>query len=312
MRLGQKLLGMKNGGLYIIDEFEMALHPDAQIRLFREIEAMTGTVNCAALVSTHSSSLIRNVKRSNIIFLENDSGEVTVHRNVYPTYALQHISIEEDSAPDKLIFVEDVSAKHCVDAMWRQYIQDAQTTQSGPLPSVQITVIGGYKEVLRFLDRSGSFVPKMTRRMAALDKDAESVCVPPAPGSGALPQVLTVPQQLYDTQKGDVVFLPWTPEVGVCDLLSSNVVFHKQGLQKFTGVGNIPLSLAQLRAHVGKVGKDQRDTCKATMDAIAAIIAQKNSWSHDRSREALFAYLVDAETNANQVTMKILRSKLFK
>lgn len=201
MRLGQRVLGMKNGGLYIIDEFEMALHPDAQIRLFREIESMADKANCTALVSTHSSSLIRNVRRSNIIFLENDAGQVTVHRNVYPTYALQHISIEEDSAPDKLIFVEDVSAKHCVDAMWRQYIQDAQAAQGGPLPSVQITVIGGYKEVLRFLDRSAAFVPKMTRRMAALDKDAEVVCVPLPPPAGHLAKPLTVPQQLYQAQK---------------------------------------------------------------------------------------------------------------
>jgi len=32
-------------------------------------------------------------------------------QNVYPTYALQHLALDEESAPDKLIFVEDVSAK---------------------------------------------------------------------------------------------------------------------------------------------------------------------------------------------------------
>ncbi|MBZ2397760.1 AAA family ATPase, partial [Erwinia amylovora] len=89
MRLGQKLLAMKNGGLYIVDEFEMALHPAAQIRLFKQIERLSDLAPCTVLVSTHSSSLIKSVARKNIIYLENNDGEVSIYRNVYPTYALQ-------------------------------------------------------------------------------------------------------------------------------------------------------------------------------------------------------------------------------
>lgn len=122
MKLAQKLLSVRNGALYIVDEFEMALHPAAQVRLFAEIEGLASARSCTILVSTHSSSLIRSVGRKNIIYLENIDGNVLVHRNVYPTYALQYIALDEDNPPDKLIFVEDVSAQNCVDAMWRQYV----------------------------------------------------------------------------------------------------------------------------------------------------------------------------------------------
>lgn len=311
MRLGQKLLGMKNGGLYIIDEFEMALHPAAQIRLFSEIERLATAANCTALVSTHSSSLIKSVKRSNIIYLENDGGKVTVHRNVYPTYALQHLALEEESAPDKLIFCEDVAAKHCLEAMWLQHIQRTQTAGKYSLPSVQFAVIGGYKEVLQFLARSAAFVPPMTRRMAALDSDAEPQCMPPSTTPpGGIPR-LTVPQNLYHANRQSVVFLPWTPEVGLCDLIRANVNHHAQQIQAFTGITNLPISSASMNAHVGKSGRQQREACKAAVDALASVIAQKKTWTDDRAREALFSYLVQATQAANAPQMAQLTGKLF-
>lgn len=311
MRLGQKLMGMKNGGLYIIDEFEMALHPAAQIRLFKEIEKLANAASCTALVSTHSSSLIKSVKRSNIIYLENDRGNVTIHRNVYPTYALQHLSLDEESAPDKLVFVEDVAAKHCLEEMWQQHIKRQQSSGGVSLPSVHFAVIGGYKEVLRFLERSKAFVPNMTRRMAALDADTEPICMPPKPQQGVPAPKLTVPQELYQKQKSDVVFLPWTPEVGLCEMLRTDTPRHTQGIQTLTGITNLRISPASVNAHVGKTGKPHREACKSAIDTIATDIATKKTWSEDRAREALFAYLVQATFATNQQTMLQISGKLF-
>jgi predicted ATPase len=311
MRLGLKLLKMRNGGLYIIDEFEMALHPAAQIRLFSEIEKMAKDANCCALVSTHSSSLIKSVRRGNIIYLENDRGLVTVHRNVYPTYALQHLTLDEESAPEKLIFVEDIAARQCVHEMWRLYLQTQIAAGIKCHPSVKIVVIGGYKEVLRFLERSPSFVPNMTRCMAALDADAEPFCELPATSSLQTAPTLTVPQELYQKLKGDVVFLPWTPEVGLCELLRGNLQNHTQSIQVMTGAVSLKFSQTSMSAHVGKTDKEQRSICKATVDAIAEQIAQKLTWSIDRARESLFAYLVQESANGNAPAMKALCGKLF-
>lgn len=311
MRLGQKLLEVKNGGLYIVDEFEMALHPAAQIRLFKEIEMLAHEAPCTVLVSTHSSSLIKSVSRKNIIYLENDSGDVNIHRNVYPTYALQHLALDEESSPDRLIFVEDVSAKQCIDEMLKQHLSANQANGNHSLPTVQAAVIGGYREVLRFLERSKSFVPALTRRLAALDADSQEACLPPTVKTGQETPPLTVPQQLYRSQRGQVEFLPWTPEVGLCDLLAEDVATHRLGIQNFTGTANLQISLALARAHVGLVGKPQRDECKKTVHAIAEQIAAKKAWSHERAHESLMGYLIHDWTRADPNTARALMGRLF-
>ena len=309
MKLAQKLLSVKNGALYIVDEFEMALHPAAQVRLFSEIESLASTRNCTILVSTHSSSLIRSVGRKNIIYLENIDGNVLVHRNVYPTYALQYIALDEDNPPDKLIFVEDVSAQNCVDAMWRQYVVAHKSPHV--LPTVRSVVIGGYKEVLRFLDRSASFVSGTTRRMAALDADAEPVCMPPRVTQGKSPQKLTVPQELYHKVKGSTVFLPWTPEVGLCDMLQADLAKHTKALKTFTGIMDLKISTAEVNAHIGLSPADARAKCKETVKSIASKIATKKNCTIDRAQEDLFAYLVEAYTKIDKATMAALSGKLF-
>lgn len=311
MRLGQKLLAMKNGGLYIVDEFEMALHPAAQIRLFKQIENLSDLAPCTVLVSTHSSSLIKSVTRRNIIYLENNDGDVSIHRNVYPTYALQHLVLDEDNSPDRLIFVEDISAKQCIDELWKQHLSLNKNNGNRSQPTVQTAVIGGYKEVLRFLDRSKSFVPALTRRMAVLDADAQEACLPPHVAAGQEAPVLTVPQELYASQRTQVEFLPWTPEVGLCELLAANVNMHRQGIQTFTGTANLQIPLASARAHKGLIGKAMRDRCKETVRDIAAQIAQKKAWSPERAHESLMGYLVHEWLKAQPQASRALSGKLF-
>lgn len=290
MKLAQKLLAAKSGALYIIDEFEMALHPAAQIRLFEQIQLLSKKHNCSVLVSTHSSSLIKSASRSSIIYLENNSGLVTVHRNVYPTYALQHITIDEDSSPDKLIFVEDVSAKYCIDAMWRQYVSANKASRS--LPTTRVVVIGGYKEVLRFLDRSPSFIPKHTSSMAALDADAEPICILPVVQAGKPLPELSVPQELYKKLREQVVFLPWTPEVGFCELLAQDLKRHLTGVREYCGVMDLKVNAATASSYVGLQGRALREACKRIVDSISSDIARKRSCSVERASEDLFSYLV--------------------
>ncbi|MDM8350503.1 AAA family ATPase [Pseudomonas sp. sp1636] len=309
MKLAQRLLSAKNGALYIVDEFEMALHPAAQIRLFEQLQLLSKKYNCSVLVSTHSSSLIKSASRSSIIYLENNAGNVTVHRNVYPTYALQHITVDDDVSVDRLVFVEDISAKYCVENMWRQYIAISNNLQS--LPTIRVVVIGGYKEVLRFLDRSSSFIPKHTKSIAALDADAEVPCLPPTVQVGMPLPELTVPQSLYKSLQGQVVFLPWTPEVGFCELFAQDLKKHLAGINQYCGVMNLKVSAAVARKYIGLQGKPLRDECKRIVDMISSDIANKKSCSIERAGEDLFAYLIKEYWPTDKQTMDRLAGKLF-
>lgn len=287
----------------------MALHPAAQIRLFEQLQLLSKKYNCAVLVSTHSSSLIKSASRASIIYLENNSGAVTVHRNVYPTYALQHITVDGDVLVDKLIFVEDISAKYCVESMWRNYIASNSNLQS--LPTIRVVVIGGYKEVLRFLDRSSSFIPKHTKSIAALDADAELFCIPPTVQAGMLLPELTVPQSLYKGLQGQVVFLPWTPEVGFCELFAQDIKKHLAGINQYCGVMNLKVSAAVARKYIGLQGRALREECKRIVNEISSDIANKKSCSVERAEEDLFAYLVKEYWPTDKRTMDRLAGRLF-
>ena len=140
---------------------------------------------------------------------------------------------------------------------------------------------------------------------------AEPVCMPQLPSVAVPVPKLTVPQSLYHDQKSDVVFLPWTPEVGFCDLIRNNVTAHVQGIQALTGLTNLTISQAAFNAHVGQAGKEQRDTCKSAVDGLASLIAQKRNWSEERARETLFAYLVRSTFASSPQVMNQLSGKLF-
>lgn len=309
MRLGQKLLKMKQQGLYIVDEFEMALHPAAQVRLFNEIEKLANGVNCTVLVSTHSASLIKSVRRKDIIYLENNDGEVTVHRNVYPTFALQHLALGEETSPDKLIFVEDVAAKQCVEELHRLHLTRVGHDKS--IPSVMVAVIGGYLEVLRFLERSGAFVPPMTNRQAALDADSAEFCDPPRAVAGQPVPPLNTLQELFHRLSPNASYLPWTPEVGFCDMLAGDVNQHRLGIQHFTTTNNLVIPVATANAHVALAGGAKRKRCKQTVDEIASQITVKRAWAPERSLEALMSYFVNEWSKANDAAAKALCGRLF-
>lgn len=309
MRLAQKLLAANNGALYIVDEFEMALHPAAQIRLFEQLRALAKKHNCAILVSTHSSSLIRSVSRSSIIYLENNSGVVDVYRNVFPTYALQHITIDEDSFPDRVVFVEDTSARGCVDAMWNLY--SARSADPHRLPTLRILVVGGYKEVLRFLEKSPAILPRYTRAVAALDQDAALNCLPPVVPAGTPLPKFNVIQDLYFNLRDRVVFLPWTPEVGFCELVALDLPKHLSGLKSHCAVFDLKVSAATIRGYVGLNGKALRDKCKEIVGSIAEQVEKKKGCSPDRAREYLLSYLVVEYWKSNKKEMDKLAGIMF-
>ncbi|MGU2309992.1 AAA family ATPase [Pseudomonas aeruginosa] len=309
MRLAKKLLAAKARALYIIDEFEMALHPAAQIRLFDQIKSLAKSKKCAVLVSTHSASLIRNARRSDLIYLENNAGDVTVHRNVHPTYALQYITVEEDNYPDCLVFVEDVSAKNCVDAIWRYCVQSKKAAHS--FPSVRVVVVGGHNEVLKFLQRGASFIPNNVKTVAALDLDVKERCLPPAFQEGGEIPELSVSQSLYRDLRDRVEFLPWTPEVGVCELFSKSYEKHVDGFRRYCGGVDSGLRKADFsRVNTLRDG-ELRAECKRVFDIMADQLARRKSWTVDRAKEEFFSYLVSIYWNEKKQEMDRLSGRLF-
>ena len=108
------------GFIVLLDEIELALHPQALVRLIQFLEQMSRDRGIAIYFSTHSTDLIKHIAPANIYYLQkHPNGSVEVVNPCYPCYATRNISMFDGY--DLLILVEDNLAKGIVEWVQRKY-----------------------------------------------------------------------------------------------------------------------------------------------------------------------------------------------
>lgn len=152
--------GLQNGGLLLIDEIELALHPVAQVQFFNLIRRIAMQKHLTCIISTHSSSLVKIAERR--FYLENRNGTVTALTDCQPAYILKDISIADDNRPDYIFFVEDEMALRYLRAIIRKY----QQTEDQHI-FFNISYVGGYPQVLRLTEQFYSIPPFKKRQVQA-------------------------------------------------------------------------------------------------------------------------------------------------
>lgn len=217
---------LKPNSMLVIDELEVALHPRVQINLLKYIEKKAIEKNLTVIVSTHSSSLIKNSKK--LIFLDKDKSTeiITVHYNCYPTLALQEVAVEEDIQPDYVFFVEDESAEMLLKEMIKSYFRFSPEKRQ---PLWKILPIGGYSEVLRFTLKVNSYLlHKKIGQYAFLDKDVEQVKSELRRKGNNRTDQENILWRLFEDQSDKVKFLDITPELGIWNWIVANPAkFHQ-------------------------------------------------------------------------------------
>jgi ABC-type lipoprotein export system ATPase subunit len=210
LKLAKKLHGVANNSLVLIDEIEMALHPQAQIRLLKKIKEIADEKDLTVVFSTHSTTLIKIVDRKNIILLR-DVGKnwLEATSNVFPAEVLGELAFGEEMNADFVLLVEDDQAKLLLEQLCALYMQG----QKRQPPSYSILPIGGYRQVMDFLERIQQLIPNYVKRCAFLDEDV----------IGTIDEARKLDQRtiidLYERVQENVRFLPCTPEVAVIEAL---------------------------------------------------------------------------------------------
>lgn len=171
--LGERLIlntldfiqGLHDGGLLLIDEIELALHPVAQVRFFNLIKRIAQQKHLTCIISTHSSSLVKIAERR--FYLENRNGTVTALTDCQPAYILKDISVSDDNRPDFIFFVEDEMALRYLRAIIRKYqlIEDQHVF-------FNISYVGGYPQVIRLAEQFYT-IPPFTQRQIQAFPDAD-------------------------------------------------------------------------------------------------------------------------------------------
>lgn len=126
--------------LVLIDEIELALHPIAVNRLLDLLsELTTESPNLVVILTTHSPEVIRKLKPSNLLKIENEAGIISLQSHCYPSYLIRDVYSHDGY--DFLLLTEDALAK----AIVHKILLANKLTNS---KLVHIVPVGGWENVL--------------------------------------------------------------------------------------------------------------------------------------------------------------------
>ena len=131
--------------LLVIDEIELGLHEEAQIRLVRELNKLCSERHLQVICTTHSPVILKTLPPEGRFYLEKVSGNTTVYPEISPDFASGKLSGNYSSELD--IFVEDDMSRTIVNAtLDRDQRARTNVTPIGSSNAVILQMCARYKE----------------------------------------------------------------------------------------------------------------------------------------------------------------------
>jgi hypothetical protein len=306
LKLITTLTTCPNSSLVLIDELEMALHPRAQIKLYKYLTQVSDKKNLTVIFSTHSVSLLKSVPHQNIIFLDRgDDGVVHPIVGCFPAYAIGNITIGEERTPDVILYVEDDVARSLVDPLAKLAMSDKYGAAEFS-PSVKVVPIGGFKQVISFLAHHKAILPARTKSYALLDKDVEDETVANWKSSNNYARL----KELEDV-KGKVDYLAWTPEVGIVSFLRDHRADAERDLRDYFGDPSLVIDSSWFSGLEALLPAQMRQRCKAIHGNVVNLIADATARSYDDSLRSLSEIFAKRYfTTSKSAAMNLLAGKL--
>lgn len=213
LKLALKICSLPPNSLLLIDEVEMALHPQAQVRLIRKLTEMAAEKGLTVLFSTHSATIIKNVNRKNLIHLRGgNDGVISSVVGAFPAQVLGDIAFDDELAADFVFYVEDKQAKLLAEQMFGMYMAHCHPDVNYR-PLYKVAPVGGFVQVVEMLNASSGIFPGHVKKFAFLDEDVKTESLVTAQRQQNYPLL-----QLFNSAAGRIAFLPCTPEVGLIKL----------------------------------------------------------------------------------------------
>lgn len=101
------------GGLLVLDEIELGLHTEAQIRFLKKLKCVCLEMHTQVICTTHSKDIFDCLPSEARYFIEDVNGRTTVTKGISSGYAFAKLS--GVSGNELMIFVEDPIAKCIVE-----------------------------------------------------------------------------------------------------------------------------------------------------------------------------------------------------
>jgi len=282
LKLLRLLKNVANNSMIIVDELEMALHPRAQVELLRYLERQAKEKSLTVIFSTHSVTLLKTIDHSRIIYLEKqDDGDIRPVFGCFPTYAIGNIASDEEALPDIMLYVEDLFARDFLISFYELFVNEKYTDPT-LRPSAKIVPVGGFNEVIGFLDRNRSVLPSSVKQMAVLDRDVSD-------------EVLSAWKRAqnhtklakYDHLKKQIAFLPFTPEVDILEFVYGKSATFEQKIRERFGDNQLHVREIISRYDETLEGASKRKNAKVIVEELINYLKTRTQGTDDVVREKL-------------------------
>lgn len=104
-----EILNAGNGALIVVDEIELGLHVQAQIKLVEELKSLCKKYKCQIVCSTHSKYVLEHLPPEARRYIKQTSSGINIIPDISPEYAFGKLSGINSGELD--IFVEDEVGK---------------------------------------------------------------------------------------------------------------------------------------------------------------------------------------------------------
>lgn len=128
-----------SGAIICIDEVEVSLHPDTQLRLFTLLDKLSDELDIQIVVSTHSLTILKEMlkKRAkkpseySVVYLKNPSAPMVTQHHSYELLKADLLGQTTFDRPKPKIYFEDEVGQHIFQLLVRSLDQQYETLSGG-------------------------------------------------------------------------------------------------------------------------------------------------------------------------------------
>lgn len=287
IRILQAVNDCMNNSFILIDEIEMSLHPRVQYNLLNYLKDIAKRKDLTVILSTHSVTMIKCVSKKDIILLYDpeNNGMIQCLNPCYPAVALNNIAYEEDIELDYIFLVEDEEAKLLLLELLNRYWEITPTDSK---PIYRIIPIGGYANVVYFLQDNKKQLFANTSMYAFLDQDVKKTIKDIRKKKSKKNGEVLLLKKIED-QKRYINYLPITPETGLIKMLndSDHVMRIEESLQSTANLKRVFQSNDYIAYSNNRAGDKKR------LDCIVTTLTQNTGRDEKYIRNKLYRYFVN-------------------
>lgn len=127
------------GAIICIDEIEVSLHPDTQLRMLTLLDKLTDELDIQIVVSTHSLTILKEMLKKQekkprdyaVVYLKNPSAPMVTQHHSYELLKADLLGQTTFDRPKPKIYFEDEVGRHIFQLLVRSFDQQCETLSNG-------------------------------------------------------------------------------------------------------------------------------------------------------------------------------------